>query len=127
MKGPPAHADGSLLRIRPASPLGHGAYVRRLGPLGALRHIELDLLVLLQVPVSGALDRAEVHEDVGAVLLGDEAVALLRAEPLHRAGGHVPFPPFRAVPGLAVGPPVRQSGPLGRSREGTARSDTPRC
>src|SRR3989304_29543 len=34
------------------------------------------------------LNRGVVHEDVLAAFHGDEAVALLRAEPLHRARGH---------------------------------------
>src|SRR4029078_6193318 len=50
--------------------------------------LELDGLALLEVAVARALDRAEMHEDVWAVRLGDEAVALLRAEPLHGAGRH---------------------------------------
>jgi hypothetical protein len=29
-----------------------------------------------------------MHEDVGAVVLGDEAVALLGAEPLHSTSSH---------------------------------------
>src|SRR2546430_3607566 len=61
---------------------------RRLGTLRSLSHFELDLLVLLQVLVSLARDRAEVHEHVGTILLGDEAETLLRAEPLHGASCH---------------------------------------
>src|SRR5437588_30394 len=56
--------------------------------LGTLGHLELDLLVLLEVLVAGALDAGEVHEHVGSVRLRDEAVALLGAEPLHGSGCH---------------------------------------
>src|SRR2546429_7032356 len=63
-------------------------YVRSLRALGALAELELDLLVLLEVLVPLTRDRAEVHEHVGTVLLGDEAETLLRAEPLHGASCH---------------------------------------
>src|SRR5438128_1455435 len=67
---------------------GFGPHVGGLRALGTLGDLELDLLVLLEVAVAGALDRAEVHEDVRSVLLRDEAVALLRAEPLHGSCRH---------------------------------------
>src|SRR6266480_1639655 len=63
--------------------------VGRLGALGALGHLELDLLVLLEVPVAHACDRAEMHEHVWTtVVLGDEPEALLAVEPLHDTGAH---------------------------------------
>src|SRR3954464_9471585 len=50
----------------------------------ALRHLELDPLVLLQAAVAAGLDRGEVHEHVGATpILADETVALVGVEPLH--------------------------------------------
>src|SRR6266540_1742193 len=67
---------------------GDRSDVRRLGTLRSLGDVELDLLVLVQVLVALARDRAEVHEHVGAVLLGDEAEPLLGAEPLHSSSCH---------------------------------------
>src|SRR3954470_23672687 len=67
-----------------------GANVLRLRALGALRDVELDLLVLVQGLVALGLDRRVVHEDVvAAVLLRNEAEALLRVEPLNSALSHV--------------------------------------
>src|SRR5207344_2218529 len=72
--------------------LGDDADVAGLRAFLALRHVELDLLVLLQVAEPVACDRAVVHEDVGAtVVLGDEAEALLAVEPLHSSCSHVLF------------------------------------
>ncbi len=57
--------------------LGDRLDVAGLRALLALGHVELDLLVLVEIPVADAGDRAEVHEDVRAtVVLGDEAEAL---------------------------------------------------
>src|SRR5687767_12437013 len=78
-----------------------GPDVGGLRPLLPLAHVELDLLVLLEVAVALARDRAEVHENVGAAVVGsDEAEALLRAEPLDGTGGHEAFPPFLVSPSL---------------------------
>src|SRR6266536_3892596 len=67
-----------------------GANVRGLGALLPLAHVVLDPLVLVEVTVPVAADRAEMHEHVGgAVLWSDEAEALLRAEPLHGSSCHV--------------------------------------
>src|SRR5262249_34898832 len=58
--------------------------------LGALRHLELHLLVLLESPEAGRLDRRVVDEDIRlALALRDEAVALLSVEPFHGALCHV--------------------------------------
>src|SRR4051812_48011547 len=61
------------------------ADVLRLFALAAGADVELDGLAFLEGAVAGALDRREVHEHVGPVLTGDEAVALLRVEPFHTA------------------------------------------
>src|SRR5581483_6481330 len=94
--------------------------VRRLGALLPLRDVVLHPLVLLEVAVALAGDRAEVHEHVGAaVLRSDEAEALLAAEPLHGSSCHVHS--LLSLPSGPLLPPVvrrpRQPG------EETARSD----
>src|SRR5439155_7511777 len=81
-------------KLRAVAALGYRPNVGRLRALGPIGDVELDLLVLLEVTVSRTLDRAEVHEHVGTFLLGDEAEALLGAEPLHGASRHEQFPPF---------------------------------
>src|SRR6478736_2332148 len=66
------------------------ANVLRLGTLGALRDVELDLLVLVEGLVALRLNRGVVHEDVvAAVLLRNEAETLLGVEPLHGALSHL--------------------------------------
>src|SRR5690349_6563972 len=66
------------------------ANVLRLRALRALGDVELDLLVLVEGLVALRLDRRVVNEDVvAAVLLRDEAEALLRVEPLNSALSHV--------------------------------------
>src|SRR3954453_23928675 len=54
----------------------------------ALGDLELDTLVLLEAAIAVGLDRAVVHEDVGAVVHLDEAVALFAVEPLDDALRH---------------------------------------
>src|SRR4029079_7758676 len=80
---------------------GDRSQVRGLGALLPLGHVELDLLVLLEVPVAGSRDRREVDEHVRATLLGDEAIPLLGVEPLHDAGCHTAIPSFPGRPGFA--------------------------
>src|SRR6266516_5390108 len=83
--------------------LGDRLDVAGLRALLALGHVELDLLVLVEIPVADAGDRAEVHEDVrAAVVLGDEAEALLAVEPLHGTCAHEQFPPFLPGTNLAA-------------------------
>src|SRR5699024_11669971 len=61
--------------------------------LGALLDVELNALVLLEVTTTGARNRAEVRENVGgAVLGGDEAVALVGVEPGDDASSHGDIP-----------------------------------
>lgn len=72
----------------------------------SLRHLELDALTLLKGLVTVHVDRAVVNEDVTSAIDGDEAVALLAVEPLHRALRHNdpslldPRPPGRWAPRL---------------------------
>src|SRR3954464_920447 len=62
---------------------------RGLTGLAVGHHFEGDLLAFLEVVEPGALDRADVDEDVrGAILRLDESVALLGVEPLHSAFSH---------------------------------------
>src|SRR5438128_1331406 len=66
-----------------------GAHVLRLRALLALRHVEVDALVVVEALVAVAGDAGEVDEDVGAAVVGsDEAEALFAVEPLHSALGH---------------------------------------
>src|SRR5215217_7582140 len=65
------------------------ADVLRLGALGTLGDVELNLLVLVQGLVALGLNRRVVHENVvAAVLLRDEAETLLGVEPLYGALSH---------------------------------------
>ena len=64
--------------------------VGRLWALGALLHVVLNLVALVQRAVARGVDSGEVSEDVGGALVGlDEAVALVGVEPLNGAGCHV--------------------------------------
>src|SRR5215831_17032843 len=65
------------------------ADVRSLQPLGALAHLELDLVPLDQALEALGLDSAEVDEHVLAILLGDEAIPLRIVEPLHMTLRHL--------------------------------------
>src|SRR3954453_6483205 len=79
--GPRSGPVRRLLRV----PGVRGLNVRRLQALVALHDLELDLLALGQRPVALRLDGGVMHEDIVAVLPGDEAEALLVREPLHGA------------------------------------------
>src|SRR5699024_5339646 len=69
------------------------ADVRCLQTLGSLLDVELNALVLLEVTTTGARNRAEVRENVGgAVLGGDEAVALVGVDPGDDASSHGDIP-----------------------------------
>src|SRR6185312_1691836 len=57
--------------------------------LRALGYLELHVLVLLQAAEAVAVNLGVVHEDVRSVGAGDEAVALLRVEPLDGSLCHV--------------------------------------
>src|SRR6478735_5265030 len=108
--------------------------VLRLRALRALGDVELDLLVLVQRLVAVGLDGRVVHEDVvAAVLLGDEAEALLSVEPLDGALSHCSLLLSRGErPSLRR--PHRRSGDtslrLGRGtsrRRNAVGSQTPRA
>ena len=81
-----------------ASSYGFGDYALRTLlacslPFWPVRDVEDDGLALVEGLEALALDLAEVHEDVVAVLTRDEAVALVRIEPLHSTFSHVPTDP----------------------------------
>src|SRR3954471_19764152 len=110
--------------------------VGRLQALGPLADVELDPLVLLEAAEPRFLNGTEVYEHIRTVLLGDEAVALLRVEPLHNTSCHLHFPfwnqlitrrgeremqcELRILPSAAHGTTHgrRCHGYLGRSPEG---------
>src|SRR5436190_5006613 len=66
-----------------------GADVGGLQALRALGYLELHVLVFLQAAEAVAVNLGVVHEDVRSVGAGDEAVALLRVEPLDGSLCHV--------------------------------------
>src|SRR3954468_3848623 len=70
--------------------IGASDGVHRVGlrALLALGDVELDPLAFFEALVAVGLDGAVVNEDVTAAVHGDEAVALLRVEPLDRALCH---------------------------------------
>src|ERR1700722_9791755 len=80
---------------RSGADLAHDASDRtdvlRLRSLLPLSRVKLDLLVLIQRPVTGARDRGEMHEHVRRpVIGGEEAEALIGVEPLHCSCCHEP-------------------------------------
>src|SRR5206468_2315930 len=71
-----------------------GADRRRLRPAIALLDVEFDPLPLLEAAVAIHLDGGEVHEHVPTTVDRDEAVALVRVEPLDGALSHYPTTPY---------------------------------
>src|ERR1700689_2829262 len=65
------------------------ADVGGLRTLRALGYLELHVLVLLEATEAVAVNLGVVHEDIRSVGAGDEAVALLRVEPLDGSLCHV--------------------------------------
>jgi hypothetical protein len=54
-----------------------------------LRDLVAHLLAFTQITQAGALDRADMNENVRAAIIGlDKAEALLTIEPFHGAGSH---------------------------------------
>src|SRR5260370_26382994 len=66
-----------------------GADAGGLRALRALGYLELHVLVLLQAAEAVAVNLGVVHEDVRSVGAGDDAVALLRVQPLDGSLRHV--------------------------------------
>src|SRR5262249_33585783 len=71
--------------------------------------VERDLLSLIEPLHPGALDRADVHENIlAAVIRLDETIALLAVEPLHDSLSHMTLPSGGCVKMAARQPqPVR--------------------
>src|SRR5580704_4053698 len=57
--------------------------VLRLPALGALSHVELHGLALLQAAEAAGLNCGEMHENIFAILTADKAIALGVVKPLH--------------------------------------------
>src|ERR1700733_3747315 len=93
--GLPAHSQNAGRRRlgRPSNRVrSDRADLLSLRTLRALACGELDSLVLLQAAETVSLDSGVVYEDVGgAVIRGDETIALVSVEPLHGALSHVLF------------------------------------
>src|SRR6266545_7497088 len=102
-------------------------HVGRLGALRPRRHVELDSLALSERAVAGRLDRAEVHEDVLAGLLRDEAVALLGVEPLHGSNRHVLVPPSTVLEVSTNAGPDLGTGGKGQARPAGCEANVNLC
>src|SRR3954447_691165 len=86
--------NGGGRRKPAASVLCEQVHVRGLRALVALLGLVLHLRTLGQRAVAAALDGAEVDEEVLATFIGgDEAVALVRVEPLDGSGCHICLSP----------------------------------
>src|SRR5215207_703828 len=80
-----------------------GGNVIRLHTLLALGSLVGDLGTLLKTPEAVACYTTVVNKEIITALVGgDEAVALIVAEPLYRSLGHIWSPPF------SVGAPLQQ-------------------
>src|SRR5215472_8899242 len=93
-KSGPAPGNRTRGRIPPGttSHCSDGAQIfrRGLARLSISNNLERDLLSLVQAPQPGALNRADVHENVfAAVIRLDEAEAFLAIEPLHGSLRHI--------------------------------------
>ncbi len=118
VSGPPGLRPGGPVDCEIRSLWGHRAHVCGLQPLGPLGDVELHQLSLVERPVPLHLDRGEVHEDVLAVGTGDEAVALVRVEPLDDTAGHELLSLPSPSPSTATNVPGRYQ----TRRAGTART-----
>ena len=118
VSGPPGLRPGGPVDCEIRSLWGHRAHVCGLQPLRPLGDVELHQLSLVERPVPLHLDRGEVHEDVLAVGTGDEAVPLVRVEPLDDTAGHELLSLPSPSPSTAANVPGRYQ----TRRAGTART-----
>src|SRR5690606_28821470 len=72
--------------LKTANPCLQGLDVLCLGAFGALADGELHFLAFNQGPEAGALDCAEVGEDIGTTFLRDESKTFGFVKPLYRSG-----------------------------------------
>src|SRR6266536_6511544 len=99
----PGHTPGPVMARHPspghrainrtATPSSHSPDGLRLRAAVTLRDLEFDPLPLFEAAVAIHLDGGEVHEHVPATVDRDEAVALVRVEPLDGALSHYPTTP----------------------------------
>jgi proteasome assembly chaperone (PAC2) family protein len=118
VSGPPGLRPGGPVDCEIRSLWGHRAHVCGLQPLRPLGDVELHQLSLVERPAPLHLDRGEVHEDVLAVGTGDEAVPLVRVEPLDDTAGHELLSLPSPSPSTAANVPGRYQ----TRRAGTART-----
>src|SRR5918995_461351 len=94
-----------------------GGDVVRLHTLLALGSLIRDLGTLIEALEAVTRYARVVHEEILTTLVGgDEAVALLVAEPLYRSLGHIWSPPF------SVGAPLQQKSRSSDIEGGTSHS-----
>jgi hypothetical protein len=74
-----------MVRFAELTDQGH---VRRAGPLGALRDLELDLVTLVEGAIALGLDLGVVDENVRTTLMREETETLGLVEPLDGALNH---------------------------------------
>src|SRR5215469_98941 len=86
-------AGPTMDRIGPADGRSDGADRRCLRAAVAVLDVEFDPLPLFEAAVAIHLDSGEVHEHIPATVDRDEAVALVRVEPLDGALSHCPTTP----------------------------------
>src|SRR5882757_3437604 len=89
----PAPVTGYRAINRTARQSSHSPDGLRLRASVTLRDLEFDPLPLFETAVAIHLDGGEVHEHVPATVDRDEAVALVRVEPLDGALSHYPTTP----------------------------------
>src|SRR5512141_1077287 len=116
---------GSVAR---KSPLPDLAYVRGARPLGAVDHLEPDLVTLVEGPEPLCLDLAVVDEHVRPTFAGEETEALGLVEPLDRTFDHERIGlPSLAWRQLRARPPPRPPTVGGRGRRAPERRSPARA
>ena len=78
-KTPPVKSDRRCFLLTQVSKLRD---VDSLGPLGALNHVILNLIILIERLEALHVQACEMHEYIITVLIGNESVTFLIVEPL---------------------------------------------